>query len=87
MGKEGSRHSEHMGHPLTTAMGRNLTVFLEMPASWQVSTTSVTSCRVAQHNHHRSVQCETCLKAALTPRAAHCPTRPHAACPYPQLKA
>ena len=48
-GKVGSRDFEHMFHPLTTAMGRNLTVFLEMPASWQVSTTSVTSCRVAQH--------------------------------------
>lgn len=29
--------------PLTTPMGRSLTHFLEMPASWQVSTTSVTS--------------------------------------------
>lgn len=29
--------------PFTTPMGRSLTHFLEMPASWQVSTTSVTS--------------------------------------------
>lgn len=29
--------------PLTTPMGRSLTVFLLMPAAWQVSTTAVTS--------------------------------------------
>lgn len=32
-----------LGHPLTTAMGRSLTVFLLMPAEWHVSTTSLTS--------------------------------------------
>jgi hypothetical protein len=30
-------------HPLTTAIGRSLIAFLEMPAMWQVSTTAVTS--------------------------------------------
>jgi len=30
--------------PLMTAIGRSFTAFFEMPASWQVSTTDVTSC-------------------------------------------